>query len=225
MNLPLRPVLVSLTIAWLSPGFAYADVTPAPLFTDQAVLQRDKPVPVWGTADAGEKITVSFAGQRREATAGYDGRWIVLLEAMPASTSGTDLTIAGKNTITLRDVVVGEVWLCSGQSNMEWPVQRAANADAEIAGANFPMIRHVKIERAVAETPTTTAKTSGWQPTTPQTVGTFTAVGYFFARDLHQKLGVPIGLIHSSWGGTPVESWLSPAVLTSDPAFAVIGER
>lgn len=215
----------SFGLAALALGVARADVTPAALFTDHAVLQRDKPVPVWGRADAGEKVTVTFAGQSRSATAGRDGKWIVLLDALETSATGADLTIAGKNTITLRDVVVGEVWLCSGQSNMEWPVSGAADAAAEIAAANFPLLRHVKIERTVAEAPAETVKTGGWQGATPQTVGAFTAVGYFFARDVHQKTGVPIGLVNSTWGGTPVESWLSPAALASDPAFRVVTER
>ncbi|MSU49010.1 MAG: sialate O-acetylesterase [Opitutus sp.] len=213
---------------------ARAEVTLAPLFTDRAVLQRDKIVPIWGRADVGEKITVTFAGQRRESTPAADGRWIVLLDPLASSTQGTELTVAGKNTITLRDIVVGEVWLCSGQSNMEFTVEarpgwqansRAANAGAEIAAANFPLIRHVRIAQTVAEMPADTVKTGGWETATPQTVGGFTAVGYFFARDLYQKFGVPVGIVHSSWGGTPVESWMSPAALASDPAFKVVGER
>jgi sialate O-acetylesterase len=225
MKFPLRPALVSLTLALSAVANSWADVVPAALFSDNAVLQRDKPVPIWGTAEVGEKITVTFAGQTREATCGYDGRWIVFLEPLQTSAVGEDLVIAGKNTITLRDVVVGEVWLCSGQSNMEWPVARSANAANEIAAANFPLIRHVRIERAVAETPTDVAKTSGWQSAAPETAGAFTAVGYFFARDLHQKIGVPIGLVNSSWGGTPVESWMSQAALASDPTFAIVSER
>jgi sialate O-acetylesterase len=212
--------------AGLSAAPARADVVPAVLFTDHAVLQRDKPVPVWGQADAGERVTVAFAGQSVSATAARDGRWIVFLAPLATHAQGETLTIAGKNTITLHDVVVGEVWLASGQSNMEWTVDRAADAPAEIAAANFPLLRHIKIDRAVAESPADTAKSAaGWQSATPQTVGAFTAVGYFFARDLHQKLGVPIGLINSTWGGTPVESWMSPAALASDPAFGVVRER
>ena len=225
MQLPLRPTLVSLTLAFLSGADLRADVTPAALFTENAVLQRDKPVPVWGTATKGEKITVTFGSQQRTATAGVDGRWIVILDPLPASTTGTDLVIAGANTITLRNVLVGEVWLCSGQSNMEWPLARVANAAAELAAANSPLIRHLRLEQSVAEAPADTAKTTGWQVSTPETAGTFTAVGYFFARDLHQKLGVPLGIINSSAGGTPIESWLSPAALAGDPALAVIGER
>jgi sialate O-acetylesterase len=202
-----------------------AEVTLAPLFSDGAVLQRGKPVPIWGRAEAGEKITVTFAGQRREATPDAKGRWLVLLDSLAATTQGADLMVAGKNTLVRRDVVVGEVWLASGQSNMEWPVSRAADAAAEIAAANFPLLRHVKIERTVSEAPAESVQTTGWQRATPQTAGAFTAVGYFFARDLHRKLGVPVGLINSSWGGTPVEAWMSPAALAGDPRFAVVAER
>src|SRR4051794_1473532 len=202
-----------------------AEVTLAPLFGDHGVLQRDKVVPIWGKAAAGEKVILTFAGQRREATPGPDGKWLAFFDPLPASNLGTDLVAAGKNTVTLHDIVVGEVWLCSGQSNMEWPVSRAADASREIAMANFPLLRHVRIEHIVSETPAETVATSGWQAATPQTAGTFTAVGYFFARDLHQKLGVPIGIIHSSWGGTPIESWMSPVALASNPAFAVVSER
>jgi sialate O-acetylesterase len=211
-----------------------ADVTLAPLFSDHAVLQRDKPVPVWGQADAGEKISVNFAGQSQQTTAGTDGRWIVYLDAVPANAAGADLTVRGKNVVILRDVVVGEVWLCSGQSNMEFTVDarpgwqantRVTNAAAEIAAARFPLVRHVRINLRVAETPVETAVTSGWKSASPATAGEFTAVGYFFARDLYQKLGVPIGLVNSSVGGTPVESWLSPAAIASSPALGVVSER
>lgn len=201
-----------------------ADVALAPLFQDHAVLQQGKPVPVWGRADAGEKVTVTFAGQTAQATAGADGRWILYLDTLPASTTPAELVVSGKNTVTVRDVLVGEVWLCSGQSNMEWPVSRAQNAREEIAAANFPLIRHFKVKRTVAESPQESVE-GDWAVCSPQTVEPFTAIGYFFARDLHRKLGVPIGLVNSSWGGTPVESWLSPASLGSNPAFAVVRER
>jgi sialate O-acetylesterase len=149
----------------------------------------------------------------------------VILDPLPATSVGSTLTVAGRNSITLSDVLVGEVWLCSGQSNMEWPVVRSAHASAEIAAARFPLIRHVKIVNTVAATPAGTVDTTGWQPASPETAGNFTAVGYFFAREIHQRLGVPIGIVNSSWGGTPVESWMSPAALASDPAFAVVHQR
>jgi sialate O-acetylesterase len=202
-----------------------ADVTLAPLFADHAVLQRDKPVAVWGKGDTGENVVVKFKGQIRQTAAGSDGRWIVYLDALPASAESAELSVAGKNTVTLQDIVVGEVWLCSGQSNMEFTVSRATNAQQEIAGANFPLIRHVKVRNTVAERPADTVQTTGWQAATPQTTGNFTAVGYFFARDIYQKLGVPVGIVHSSWGGTPVESWMSPAALAGDPAFKIVEQR
>jgi sialate O-acetylesterase len=233
MKIPHR--LLAVPVFVVLAALARADVTLAPLFSDHAVLQRDKPLPVWGRADAGEKISVSFQTQTQRTTAGADGRWIVFLDALPAATQGTDLSVSGKNTVTLHDLVVGEVWLCSGQSNMEFTVDarpgtwqadtRAANAAAEVAAANFPLIRHVRIKQTVAEAPAETVKTSGWQLATPETTGGFTAVGYFFARDIFQKLGVPVGLIHSSSGGTPVESWMSPAALASSPAFALVTTR
>jgi len=214
----LLSVVLSRTVAW-------ADVSLAPLFRDGAVLQRDRIVPVWGKGAPGEKVTVSFAPQRREATTGPDGHWRVLLDALPTNSVGADLVVSGQNTIVVRDVVVGEVWLCSGQSNMQFPVSRTMDAAREIAAARYPLIRHIQIERVGADDPADTVPTTGWQRATPEYVGAFTAVGYFFARDLFQKLGVPIGLIHSSWGGTPVEAWMSPAALASDPAFRVVDER
>jgi len=230
---PPRPAV--LAFLFLSLVAARAEVVLAPIFTDYAVLQRERPLPIWGTADAGEKVTVSFAGQSRAATAAADGRWLVILDALPANSTGSNLVVTGTNTLTFRDLVVGEVWLCSGQSNMEFTVDarpgtwqatgKTNDAAAEIAAANFPLIRHIRIEQTVATTPAGMVKTSGWQITTPRTVGSFTAVGYFFARDLFQKLGVPIGLVHSSYGGTPVEAWMSPAALASSPDFARVGER
>ncbi len=214
----LLSVILARTVAW-------ADVSLAPLFRDGAVLQRDRIVPVWGKGEPGEKVTVSFAQQRHEATTGPDGHWRVLLEALPTSNAGVNLVVSGKNTIVVRDVVVGEVWLCSGQSNMQFPVSRALDAAQEISAARYPLIRHIKIERVGADDPADAVPTSGWQPATAEYVGTFTAVGYFFARDLFLKLGVPIGLIHSSWGGTPVEAWMSTAALASDPAFRAVDER
>jgi sialate O-acetylesterase len=221
--------IASQAASWLVPGLLlatalHANVTPAPLFTDGAVLQRGKPVPVWGRADPGEKVTVTFSGQSRDVVADSGGRWLVLFSPLAASNQGADLVIAGKDTVTVHDVLVGEVWLCSGQSNMEFPVSRAQNAAQEIAAAHFPLIRHVQIARTVASNPAESVLTTGWNAATPANVGSFTAVGYFFARDIHQKLDVPIGLVHSSWGGTPIESWLSPAAL-EDPAFAIVHER
>jgi sialate O-acetylesterase len=206
-------------------ALARADVTLAPLFSDHAVLQRDRPLPVWGRADAGEHVTVTFKGQSVGATADADGRWIIYLAAVPTSAEPAELVVTGKNTVTLTDLLVGEVWLASGQSNMEWPVSKTLNAANEIAAANFPLLRHIKIEHTVANEPAETVKTSGWQAATPATVGDFTAVGYYFARDLQRKLGVPVGLINSTWGGTAVESWMSSAALRGTAAFPAVDAR
>jgi sialate O-acetylesterase len=198
---------------------------PAALFQDHAVLQRDKPVPVWGRAAPGEHVTVSFAGQAVGATAGPDGRWITVLAPLAASSSGADITIAGSTAVTLHDVVVGEVWLCSGQSNMAYtvdagePLHRVANADAEVAAARYPLIRQFSVDRRASAVPLDSAG-GEWTVCSPQTVGRFTAVGYFFARDLFTRLGVPIGIISCSQAGAPVESWMSPAALAAVPGFS-----
>lgn len=213
------------TIALLLTGtLARADVTPASLFQDHAVLQRDKPLPVWGRADPGERVTVSFQGQRISATAGTDGRWIVYLEPVPASATPTELTLTGKNTVTLRDILVGEVWLASGQSNMEWFVAKSNDADAEIAAAQFPLIRQFDAVNTTLQAPADTVA-GNWQLCTPETVGRFSAVAYYFARDLHRKLGVPIGIVNSTWGGTTVEAWTDTFTLQTTAAWTAVNAR
>jgi sialate O-acetylesterase len=220
---------LSLLVALLPLGIR-ADVTLAPLFTDHAVLQQDKAVPIWGQAAPGEAVTVTFRDQTVQATTGKDGRWIVYLDPLKPGSPG-ELVVSGKNTLKLQDIVGGEVWVCSGQSNMEFRVWgpkgdvfRVDNADEEVAAAQFPLIRHFKVDRAVADRPADTAN-GAWIVCSPETVGQFTAVGYFFARDLQQKLGVPIGVINATWGGPAIESWMSEAALRSDPTFAVVDER
>ena len=197
-----------------------ANVMLAPLFTDHAVLQRDIAVPVWGQAAPGEKITVRFRGQSLWTTADAAGHWTVRLAPLSATAEGADLVVAGATTITLHDLVVGEVWLASGQSNMEWPLSLSRHGREETAAAHFPLVRHIRIEHEPADQPAATVKTGGWQAATPETAGSFSAVGYFFARALTEKLGVPVGIIHSSWGGTPIESWLAEPVLRTTKAWA-----
>ncbi len=207
---------------------AYADVIPAPLFTDNAVLQRDKPIPVWGKADAGEKVTVTLGAQTVETTAGADGKWMVKLAALPAQTEGAELIIKGNNTVTLGNVVVGEVWIASGQSNMEWITRNTYDAAIEVpASANFPLIRHIKIKKTVAASPmdTVPVERATWEVAGPDTTGNFSAVGYYFAKDIYQLTGVPVGIIGSNWGGTMIEPWISAKTLAANPAFAVANER
>jgi len=172
------------------------------------VLQRDMPVRVWGWAEPGEAVTVSFAGASASARADAEGAWSAMLPAQGASAEGRTLTVAGANTIELTDVLVGEVWLASGQSNMAWTVARSADAEAEVAAAEHPQIRMWSAANTVATEPQNDVN-GNWRVCSPQTVGNFSAVGYFFARELHAQLGVPVGILHSSWGGTPVEAWTS----------------
>ncbi|AHF90571.1 sialate O-acetylesterase [Opitutaceae bacterium TAV5] len=205
----------------------HAEVVLAPLFRDGAVLQREKPVPVWGVADPGEKVTVTFADKSASAAAGTDGKWRVDLPALAASGEARTLTVTGqKDVLTVNDVVVGEVWLASGQSNMEWVVKNTNSGGYEAIAANWPLIRHYKAKRTVSDTPAAAVE-GAWAAATPAAVGEFTAVGYYFAVDLYRALGVPVGIINSSWGGTRVEAWMDPAAadVKKGPVFAAIHER
>jgi sialate O-acetylesterase len=198
---------------------AIAKPVPAGLFTDHAVLQQERPVPVWGTADAGEKISVAFAGKTYATTAGADGKWQVVLDSLAATSEPRELVIRGEaDTVTLKDVLVGEVWLASGQSNMEMGVAGCSNAKAEIAEADFPLIREFAVPHKGSLQPLEAVQ-GKWAVCAPETVGGFSGVAYFFARDLHQKMGVPIGIIHSSFGGTPAEAWTSREALDGVPEF------
>jgi sialate O-acetylesterase len=229
-----RRFLAPAALALLALGAARAADVPltlAPLFSDHAVLQRDKAVPVWGTAAPGAAVTVQFHGNVAHATAGTDGRWLARIGPFAASAEPADLMITGPATLTLHDIVVGEVWLCSGQSNMEFKVDDGGDtyhvnhAQDEVAAAHYPLIRQIDIKRTVTTTPATTVESGGWQAASPATVGKFTAVGFFFARDLHRSLGVPVGIILSCWGGTPVESWMSDAARASTSISARLDER
>lgn len=200
-------------------AFAWCNVRLPRLFGDSMVLQRDKPIPVWGWANKGETVTVSFNKQTKTTKAGADGKWKITLNNEAAG-GPFQLVVKGKNTIALKDVMVGEVWICSGQSNMEWPVRAAKNAEQEIRAAAYPLIRHLKVHTDVASTPKQDlAYESNWATATPASVGNFTAVGYFFARELYDQLHVPIGLVNTTWGGTDVETWTSRAAFESSDEF------
>ncbi|MBK8477948.1 MAG: sialate O-acetylesterase [Opitutaceae bacterium] len=221
--MPLR-LRTSLALSALLLGTAAlrADVKPAAIFTDHVVLQRDAVVPVWGTAKRGEKITVTFRGQTLATKADRDGNWRVDFAPLAPSTSPADLVIDGNNTVTLRDVLVGDVWLCSGQSNIEWPVRLADNAALAVSTAQLPLIRHFKVAQQMAHAQPAADVQGAWTVCTPETAPHFTAVGFFFGRELQRELGIPIGLLNISWGGTPIESWLSPAMLTASPHAASV---
>jgi sialate O-acetylesterase len=204
-----------------------AAVAVASPFTDHAVLQQGVDIPVWGTAADGEQVTVSIA-ERKVSTTAKAGRWSVRLEPLPAG-GPYQLTIAGTNTLVLNDVLIGEVWICSGQSNMERqlgprpPQQLIENWEQEAATADFPQIRHFGVAHASATEPGTTV-TGSWTVCSPATAKDFTAVGFFFGRALHQARKVPIGLLHTSVGGTPAEAWTSREALLASPDTAVIVE-
>lgn len=190
----------------------------AALFSDHMVVQRDIPIPVWGWADAGAAIAVEMAGNTAAAVAGADGKWRATLPALPAGGPYT-LTVRGTTTLTVNDVMVGEVWICSGQSNMQFTVSVANDAEVEIAAAEYPGIRLFSVPRVAAITPQDDVD-SAWQVCSPDSAGNFSAVGYYFGRELHQRLGVAVGLIDSSWGGTVAEAWTSREGLLAEPSLA-----
>jgi sialate O-acetylesterase len=188
------------------------------IFGDHMVIQRNQRVPIWGWSSPGEKITVTFNLQTKETTANKNGKWILLLEPEPAG-GPYELSIKGKNSLIIHDVLVGEVWICSGQSNMEFEVKFVRDAESEINSANFPEIRHIKIPLRVSSSPMEDIPPANWNICSPKTVRDFTAVGYFFARELVKRLHVPVGLINTTWGGTMVESWTSRQAFEKNPVF------
>ena len=196
---------------------AFADVKLPALISDNMVLLQDSKANVWGTADAGEKVTVTLDGKTASTSADENGKWSVKLEGLKPGT-GKEMTIAGKNTLHVENVAVGEVWMASGQSNMEFGLKGVNNSEKEIAGAKFPDIRVFTVTKKGSATPLDDCS-GKWEVATPETAGHFSAVGYFFVRELHQKLKMPIGLIHTSWGGTPVETWIPESGMKSNPRF------
>jgi sialate O-acetylesterase len=220
----LPPACLSLGIAVLLATAARAELVLGTPFRDGAILQRNKPVPVWGRADPGEKIAVDFSGRHAEAVADAQGRWQAALAALPASDQPSRLVVAGKQRVAVENVLVGDVWLCSGQSNMFFYVRQGDRAAEEIASANHPLLRQFLVKSVVSDDPQPFVD-GEWQTCSPDTVPTFTAVGYFFARDLQHELHVPIGIIRATLGGSPVEGWLSASALASDRAFGVVAER
>jgi sialate O-acetylesterase len=202
-----------------------AGVTFPGIFNDNMVLQRDIEAPVFGWDSPGQEVTVQFAGQQVKAKADAKGKWMVRLKPLKVNAAGQNLTVTGSSTRTFKNVVVGEVWVCSGQSNMEWTVRGSLNPAGEAKTADYPLIRHIKVSHNNEPYPKETAKISGWVPCSPKTVGNFTAVGYYFARKLHKELNVPIGLIGSNWGGTRVEPWTPPVGFNSIPELKSISQK
>lgn len=234
LGIPLAPMIMAADY--------YGAVTVPHVFGDHMVLQTGQPVPIWGWGNAGEIITVRFAGQERKTTVtAADGRWMVRLDPLAVSSRPADLTISGATTLVFHDVLVGEVWLCSGQSNMQKPLGKqrgqipTLNYEAELAAADFPLIRFLKVKIARPQAPAQDFAMAtrenedypwkGWVACTPASLDEvkFSAVGYFFGRTLHRELGVPIGLIDCTAGGSRIESWTTPdgfAALPSLTTFA-----
>jgi sialate O-acetylesterase len=216
MRLPHRVALILLALFSVA---VRADVSLPKVFGDHLVFQRARAVPVWGRAAPGEKVTVRFAGQEKSATADADGRWKISLDALTASVTPRDLAVAATNTLTLHDILVGEVWLCSGQSNMEMAVgvlsagaQPESSHDPalaeEIKTAAYPAIRLFRVEKK-RQPPDVVS--DGWTECRGDALAHFSAAGFFFGREIHQTLGVPVGLIESNWGGSRIEEWISDA--------------
>ncbi len=198
-----------------------ADVTLSPLFSKGAVFQQKQPIPIWGKAEPGEVVAVSLEGKEAQATADASGKWLVKLPPVPAG-GPFELTVKGNNVVVVQDVAVGEVWIASGQSNMAF--QLASTGDTEaVAAAADPMLRLFTVARKAVIEPVDSLALQGgpWQAATPETARKFSAVGYYFARELREKLKVPVGVIHSSWGATSAQSWTSLSALEGDPAFVV----
>ncbi len=195
------------------------------IFSDHQVLQREQPIPVWGWAKPNQKVTVALQTKVAVTKADAQGHWSVSLPAMEAGGPYSLMVVSNKDKIELKDVLIGEVWLCSGQSNMEWPLSKANDAAAEISQANYPNMRLFTVERRVSLTPLDDLESGSWEACTPQTAADFSAVGYFFGRKLYNDLNVPIGLIHSSWGGTIAETWMSLENVSNVPDFEETAQR
>jgi len=204
-------------------GVVRAEVRLPAILGDNMVLQQATKVRIWGKARPGERMIVTFQNKSTEAVADAKGSWQVFIG--PLKSGGpAELTVKGENVLTIKNVLVGEVWLCSGQSNMEWPLANTIGATETMAQANYPEIRMFRVEHHTSAEPLSDLE-GHWIVTTPDEVAHFTAVGYFFGRELYQRLKVPIGLINSSWGGTPAEAWTSHEALVASPELKPILDR
>ncbi|UOG75415.1 sialate O-acetylesterase [Hymenobacter tibetensis] len=223
------PLLALATLLLHNSLPVHATIRLPALVGDHMVLQRDTKVPIWGWAAPGEKVTLTFQGKTYAAVPASTGKWQVTLPATPAGGPYT-MTLRGQNTLTIQDILVGDVWLASGQSNMELPLRDpnapkpnsypvVVHAEQEVAAANFPQIRQFTVKKQVSNQPRLESEGYNWKLCSPSTAGQFAAVPYFFARDLHQHYKVPIGIISSPWGGTPAEAWVSGEALKVLPDF------
>ncbi len=217
-------LLIALAVVLLPAAGARANVVLPDVISDAMVLQRDRAVPIWGLAAPGEEVSVRFGAQTKRATADASGKWRVTLAPMHASATPATITITGQNTIALKNILVGEVWLVAGQSNMQLTLAETANGAATIAAADHPLIRLFNVSRQVAfkHAPPPLAT---WQACTPQSIKAFSAAGYYFGVELQQALNVPLGLINSSYGGSQAEAWTPVEYLLASPDLRPTVER
>ena len=221
---------LQLLMAFLSSLTAWADIELPSLISDNMVIQQGKPFVVWGWAEPNERVVVEFQGAQVATNASVQGKWAVTLPVLKAGDT-LEMSVKGTNAIKIHNILVGEVWVCSGQSNMEMPVKGwperkhiILNSEKEVRAADYFKIRLFTVEKNVSREPLERCRGS-WQVCTPETVAGFSATAYFFGREIHQKLNIPVGLIQSSWGNTPVEAWASKESLESDENFAPILSR
>lgn len=200
----------------LTGSHLWADLKLGPLFQDNMIVQREKPIAVWGWDAPSQPIHITLADKSTETIADEQGYWIAFLDPMKASSAPLKMTVSGTETITLNGVLVGEVWLASGQSNMQVPVRLAKDQDIEELTARWPLIREIKVAQKVSNTPERQANASAWQEANVDNIKTFSAVAYYFARDLHAILDVPVGIVNISWGGTQIEAWMDPETARKD---------
>ncbi|MHC4503215.1 MAG: sialate O-acetylesterase, partial [Planctomycetota bacterium] len=230
----LFPMMLVAAQAWLaSPGAVAADLRLPSIFGDHMVLQRGKPLRIWGRAGPGEAVSVKFAGRSTRAAADADGNWAVELAPLVASSEGREMVVSGRTAArAFKDVLVGEVWLCGGQSNMEWTLRGSRDADVEIPSADSPAIRFIRLPKIARSRPqddfpvqSPTSPEGNWRRCVPDQIENCTAVGYYFARRLHRRLRVPVGLIDTSWGGTMAQHWVPAPVLRPIPEMAPYFEK
>jgi sialate O-acetylesterase len=233
MKLHVR-MLIAAVAALISVPAARAEIKLPKLFGDHMVLQRETEANLWGWAAAGEEVKISLGDSTATAKADESGKWKAKLKTGAAG-GPHELKFKGTNEVTLKDVYLGEVWIASGQSNMEWTVAQSANPQEEAANANHPLIRMIKVQKVPAANPVDdipvdpgtkkTTATSGWAVCAPDTVPTYSAVGYYFARYLQKELGVPVGIVNTSWGGTICEAWTSKEALSAVPSLKYMGDK
>lgn len=212
----LRIKIKLVLLAALLPLCSKAEIKLCHLFSNQMVMQRDQPLKVWGQGAPGEKVTLEFRGKCMQTKASKGGNWQVTLPAMPHG-GPYEMTVSGKNnTIVVQDILIGDVWFCAGQSNMEMKLSGAENSVQEIAKADYPQIRTFNVPREISYEPRSDVK-AGWLVCSPQTADKFSAVSYYFAKKIYEETGIPIGIINASWGGTSIESWTALEVYNSLP--------